>query len=1091
MSENKLLQRLQAEFPIANLATAFGGVGATMQVEGGAPPIDAGALGPLAERFSGIDLAGITTAAAAVGADGQGVLAGMPDPAGLFAPVARALETANALTSGDAAGLLTRLQQQIAGTVEAHGGRRDLAMFGDAIAPLAGVMGEGPVTALVRLGGGLLPGLDSFAPAQALGRHGRAATQLVTVLGGLLALHGRAEELASVGGEARLRLERADPAEALRALADWAGSDLPERVAAADPDDPAAVEAVGAVAGEYLGAIERAGQALERGVGMNEAALASSPPARIADQATAVSAALAASGTDQLAATVGELRAWVQAPLDQAFGDEAPSLDAVIDQATAFIGQLTGFVNGWDAAGVAAPVRGAIGRLTEVLETVDQTVGTVVGTVRSALGSARDAVAAIDLRRITEAIRAAIQPLADAIAALDALLGEAMGAIVTAVQTLTTAIATAKAAILAAAGGIRDAFDQLGAEIAKVDLAGLLQRLRDGVAAVAGELERFQLEPYFDTAIEVMDTGADALELVPFDILPDDLKAKVDEVAVRIRAIDFDRDVRDALVGQLQAILADLDTEVLATVQGFCDQVLAFLRELDPRGHIAILEQETFEPFLARLAAIDPDALLAPVTEVMDGIKQRIAALDLRGIVLKPVEDAFDAILARFDEYDPAALVQPLVAQVDAVRSQVLSVTRLDEWAGQLDGLAAGVTGALDRVVLAEAIPRLEALYNQMLAGLRGAGGSPIGSIVAMLMGRAMPVRPASWDEVAAWIAGADGGAVVRARMQAALDDLQTLRDALATLAPAAVAAQVAAMHRRLADQVAALPEGSRLRLRLAGAVARAPAERLAPAIAALPRTDAALATAIAALRPLAASGWSEVGAAAGNLRTAFQPLGEIKHRLIAIGRRFGIDATGRDLPAVLGGILAALRPARVLAALQPLLDALKGKVAELVVGGLVAPLKEGVAALRALLDRIDLAPVRDELAALHGGIRAQIDGLRPTAMLGSTLDAFDSLRTHLMAYDPLQAARDAIGAFKAAVAELGAPDSPVRPSVLFAGVLDSYEDILAFADGIDIRTLLQPVLGALDTLVQELDDNLGRAEGSFGRLQGALPGGG
>ena len=150
-------------------------------------------------------------------------------------------------------------------------------------------------------------------------------------------------------------------------------------------------------------------------------------------------------------------------------------------------------------------------------------------------------------------------------------------------------------------------------------------------------------------------------------------------------------------------------------------------------------------------------------------------------------------------------------------------------------------------------------------------------------------------------------------------------------------------------------------------------------------------------------------------------------------------------------------------------------------------PIKAGIAELTAFIAHIDLTVVRDELAALHAQIRAQIVAVSPEALLGPVLDAFDTVRLHLIDYDPLQPIRVSVNAFKQTVAELAAPTSPVRPTVMLAGVLAAYDTVLATAGQLDIRALVAPVLDRLRDLEQQLDDGLGIAGGAFEHLQQAL----
>ncbi|RZL37432.1 MAG: hypothetical protein EOP35_08735 [Rubrivivax sp.] len=586
-----------------------------------------------------------------------------------------------------------------------------------------------------------------------------------------------------------------------------------------------------------------------------------------------------------------------------------------------------------------------------------------------------------------------------------------------------------------------------------------------------------------------MSTAADALRLVPVDILPDDIRNKLVEVCATVRAIDFDNQVRVPLSTQLDAILNEFDADVLGQVAVFHEQLVGFLNSIDPTQPLIELERRFDEDLIQPLLALDPDSLLRPATEAIADVQRRIAGIDLHAAVLGPVEAAFAQVLALIDQANPATVLQPVADRITALRTQIDQAIGLSTWADTLDQAHAQLTGVLDRVDLAVLVPRLEAGYQLLLNGLRDVpGGGAIGSLVAMLVQQVVPVSPASWVTVQRWLDAGGAAAEVKARMVEARAQLQAIADALQAADVAAVVGRLTPVHSQLVAALNALPADHVLRLRFASTLAASPAERLAPLSAGRERLLGMALAGTAALLPLASSGFSHTDLARDRLRAGLLPLAALKDQTLGLVRRFGVDPVGRDMGAVFAELLAALRPSRVLAALQPVLDAIKAKIDALVVTGLVQPLKEGIAALQAILARIDLAPVVVELSAIHAAVRGQIASLSPQALLGDVLSAFDELQQHLATYDPLAPARTAINAFKAAVAELAAPGSVVRPTVLFAGVVSVHHDFTNAVASIDVRNLLKPVLDALHGLVQQLDEGLLSTEDAFTDLQSALP---
>ena len=127
-------------------------------------------------------------------------------------------------------------------------------------------------------------------------------------------------------------------------------------------------------------------------------------------------------------------------------------------------------------------------------------------------------------------------------------------------------------------------------------------------------------------------------------------------------------------------------------------------------------------------------------------------------------------------------------------------------------------------------------------------------------------------------------------------------------------------------------------------------------------------------------------------------------------------------------------------------------------------------------------------MKAVHTQIRNDLMAFRPSELLAEPLDAFDELRDTIKDFDPFAPVRAAIDEFKAEVDELLGPDSLLRPSVMFAGLLEQYQRILALAAQLNVREALQPILAELDIIIEQLDLGLSETGDSFGRLQEVLP---
>jgi len=240
---------------------------------------------------------------------------------------------------------------------------------------------------------------------------------------------------------------------------------------------------------------------------------------------------------------------------------------------------------------------------------------------------------------------------------------------------------------------------------------------------------------------------------------------------------------------------------------------------------------------------------------------------------------------------------------------------------------------------------------------------------------------------------------------------------------------------------------------------------------------------AAADLEALGRTGFSEVDDAAGRLTRALAPAAELRASLHALLEPAGVDLS-RGLRGVIEDLVGEVDGDELADLLLPLADAVRGRTEELL--DLVAiPLGEALDDLVAVVEAVDLSPLQDALAEVHGRVRGHLESLSPDALLGETLTAYEDLRTALGAFDPLEAIRSVLEALQETVARVL---EKLDVDELLARPLEVYERILASLGSLDLEALLAPVLDRLDDLATQLDEGLDRTVDSFGRLQSALP---
>jgi hypothetical protein len=234
----------------------------------------------------------------------------------------------------------------------------------------------------------------------------------------------------------------------------------------------------------------------------------------------------------------------------------------------------------------------------------------------------------------------------------------------------------------------------------------------------------------------------------------------------------------------------------------------------------------------------------------------------------------------------------------------------------------------------------------------------------------------------------------------------------------------------------------------------------------------------------LGASGRSEVTEAAAKLNVALAPLGAFPAKLRSLLDAVGLDPEGRTFRAVLLDLLSAAGPGGLTPALISLVAAARDKVVEaldVVVGSGIS----AIDSVQALLALLDLAPILDELTALQTQVHDEVAQLTPEALLGEVVHSADAVIDRLQAFDPLAPVRQVITSAKQAADSVF---ESARPIIVFAPVIELHQQVVGIASGLDVVSLLRPVLDALDGIAAQLDTGLDKTGDALKELQDALP---
>lgn len=1054
-----------------------------------APEIDLGRAETITGPLSSLDLTTLSGAVSSVRQSGLGGIATLPGVEAITQPIGAILQIAGQLESIDPAGLFIRLQQAAAA------GNTDQALGLDgldaSIRAVLDLQADSGLGSLLNLGSTLLP-INVAGEAGAIVGKLDGITAALKVVGALMGLHAAFEKAAEVAANINTLVVPHELANQRRRLIAWKNNTtLAAQISAVDAGDQATIARLAKEAAEFLGDVQAFTASLQRGFGYGDAALASADLDSLGQIVESLSTSLLTIRLDPALHLTTILRDWLTAHLPADFGTPAASLGAVIAEVQGLAADLEAQIADLPVDRLTAPLTGAVGRVTTVITDLNTALATATGTIRSVFEHVRQLIDSLNLAGIAETITATLRPVVRVLEELEDFIAAISSIIETAMTQATAAVKTLKEGILSGAGEVADAFGQVETILAALDMETLVKGMQTGIQSVVDALKQVDLDPYFDTAIDAMDTVSSVIEAVPLSLLPDDMEADLHRAIQPVKSIDFDQDVRQILIDKLETMLAKVDTDILGEIDRMAGEIVAFLQEHNPRETLEDLERDYFDPLLAAIAAVNPEEILRPVTEVLDDIKTRIGDIDIRGLVVEQIDSVFTEIIGYYDQCDPEPLLAPVVTEVDTFRNRIIELTGIATWADHLDTLQGQLSDWLDRIDFNRVLDEIDAVYTSMLRSMgKDADGATImGGFIAGLLSGSVSLRGSSYQTVVRWISGAeDGVETVHTLISRGLADLRAILALVDSMRPEIVAAEAMTCYRSVKQAVDGLPADHPLRQQLAQPLAAgSPADLMAPIIANLSAYRSRLDDGIRSLDQLATSGFSQITTASQAVRAVFLPLRDVQWQLVVLARRFGIDPVDKPLLVVIGEILAFLRPGTALAPFNSVVAALKTKLHELI-DGLITPIKEAISQVQTLLDTINIKLISDELKAIHTQIRADLLAFQPSLLLAEPLDAFDGLKDGLIGFDPFAPVRTAIDTFKLEAGELLGADSLLRPSVMFAGLLAQYERILGLAAQLNVRDALQPVLAELEAIKEQLDSGLGETGEAFTRLQEALP---
>jgi hypothetical protein len=1079
-----------------------GGSLADLQVDAGAAlgDMDAVTLPDLSadfaqarERSEGFDLSEISSGVQRALAELGPAVASLPAANDTLEPLNRVIDLAQRLAaldlpnsvrelaaaidgqlagSGDFLDKLTRLSDLLSGNSHIQGARELLTLFGT----LSGT----------KLGADDLR-LPDLVPAIVAGAKS---------VGGLMHLQTLLEEGGRLAAVVGIQLDPASIAAGVEQVEGQLGlgtsAPLAELVAGLDIADATQVQAARQAIGNATLQVAALSKAVAEGMAFGEATLVHLDVDGLKSAVRAAAIELGDLDLTPLERGVRTLADRLRPLFDiDLTGAPATTLDGWLTQLEGRVAQIQAGIEALDVQRLAAPITQGIAAVMALPAELTKALQALRLSVQQALEGIRKAVEAIPLDGVAERIRRVLEPIADALAFIGELVGRIQAALGTAVASLQTALEASENAVDKVKQTLEALFREAKGYVDALALEGVIGDVSDQIKTFADTLAQADMSPYFDAVVGAVDSAADVVDKVPFEMLPDSMEQEVVDVVRPVKQTDI-AGLRRRIEGLLQIgpdgefqLRPDLEA-ALEQIQEKYDELLATLRTHDPRRLLAELDAE-LSRLQARIQDLVPSVALDPVQSAIDDIKGAIGGFDLDA-ELQPLRDGFDQVLTKVDTFQPGALLQEAEEKLAGAREDLFGGLQLERWNEELNRLRDQALALVDPLDPEQLEPQLASLLTDLRSQAAGLPrlelGFALGSLVSAVLGGGGQPRADSFGAVLDWLQGASGTQALATLARDAAAEIESAFNKVEQVDPQAIVLRLQPALAAVRAAVSSLPEGS-AKLELSDCAVALDIETPMRGFAdQRQRYLAALGRGRGAMRELANSGFSQVDLAVERLRLVLAPLDFAREFGRELLRALGLEGLDQGLQEVIARAFAVATPARLAGILRPVFSALKGRVQDLL-DGFLDPVLGAIADLQALEEQLSLSALTEELDAIHGAVRAQIEQIHPDQLLGETVSAFTGTQAQVLEFDPFGPLEAGLTALReSSTRVLGKLDA----EAILATPLAVYDELLSALEQLSLERLLEPVLDTLDALASKVSKGLEDTTGAFQRLQDALP---
>lgn len=760
-----------------------------------------------------------------------------------------------------------------------------------------------------------------------------------------------------------------------------------------------------------------------------------------------------------------------------------PLQEAIQAQVQPIIDWLQAVAALLDVSALTAPLQTVADTIEHTIQGLEQHVAGVTAEVRALFSEVEALLAAIDLAALVQGVQDAINHFATTLTQqLTQLFQPVRTALAQVVQAISDGLAAFDPAALV--GVLQQALQAVTAVFSDPAVVAAITSVRTALESVSTVLVELSFTPLTDEVVAAIAEITSALGALDASLLGGALQAAL-SAALSVLPESL-TPLTDPLIDELGALIEGGPVPLLQSIADKPQALLDSVRHFDPASLIGDELAAPLQALLAQMEPFQPSALLAPVQDELQKLKERLTAQANPGAALAPLEAPFNGILQAFDQLAPAALLQPLDNALTGAVAQVQAVLPVDEIFDQLDSVLRSLQEVnafgQSSAALVEKVASLLQMFQNSQSTLATWLAAILDKIAAI--GDTAPLQP------------------LFAALNAVLDETKApaLTDALQSgLGPLLAALETLDPQAKLAALVQALSTFPR------------------PALNALPASPekAAIVAALARFTPLDAAFSAPYRGLADFLQQLRQAQDALPAQLAGWDERYHSPESALSALRKSGATPAELRqwvaealepqfcrPARLLFALleplgaplagyatvlQNLANVLQEKLTQVLAGPTaLAAIRDDLQGVLDRLDNVALDFLRDSITEVFAGVRSKIAALDP-AQLRQTLETAFSQMLATITLDQVLPSTE-IAALDAEYAALLDKVKALDPKQLVIDVVKPEFDtkILPLLDAFDLTLLFQVIIDRLSALDDDLKRELVRVNDAYQELRGA-----